>query len=101
MPTVKPTDLMQYLIRLVTPNGGIVLDPFNGSGSTGKAVMWENRERLKNYKYIGIELTPEYLPISRSRIEYAADPNNVIVREEVDEETEEVTKVSYKEVSLF
>lgn len=100
-PTVKPTDLMQYLIRLVTPNGGIVLDPFNGSGSTGKAVMWENRERLKNYKYIGIELTPEYLPISKARIEYAADPNNIIVREEIDEETEEVTKVSYKEVSLF
>ena len=100
-PTVKPTDLMQYLVRLVTPNGGTVLDPFNGSGSTGKAVMWENRERLKNYKYIGIELTPEYLPISRARIEYAADPNNVIVREEVDEKTEEVTKVSYKEVSLF
>lgn len=100
-PTVKPTDLMQYLVRLVTPNGGTVLDPFNGSGSTGKAVMWENRERLKGYKYIGIELTPDYLPISRARIEYAADPNNVIVREEVDEETEEVTKVSYKEVSLF
>ena len=100
-PTVKPTELMQYLIRLVTPAGGTVLDPFNGSGSTGKAVMWENRERLKNYKYVGIELTPEYLPISRARIEYAADPNNVIVKEEVDEETEEVTKVSYKEVSLF
>ena len=100
-PTVKPVDLMEYLIRLVTPNGGTVLDPFNGSGSTGKAVMWENRERLKNYKYVGIELTPEYLPISRARIEYAADPNNVIVREEVDEKTEEVAKVSYKEVSLF
>ena len=56
-PTVKPTDLMQYLIRLVTPNGGTILDPFNGSGSTGKAVMYENKERNKNYKYIGIELT--------------------------------------------
>lgn len=44
-PTVKPTELMQYLVRLVTPNGGTVLDPFNGSGSTGKAVMYENRER--------------------------------------------------------
>lgn len=69
-PTVKPTDLMQYLIRLVTPNGGTVLDPFNGSGSTGKAVMYENKERDKNYKYIGIEITEEYLPIARARIEY-------------------------------
>lgn len=69
-PTVKPTLLMQYLVRLVTPNNGIILDPFNGSGSTGKAVMYENKERNKNYKYIGIELTEEYLPISKARIEY-------------------------------
>ena len=68
-PTVKPTELMQYLVRLVTPNGGTVLDPFNGSGSTGKAVMYENKEKNKNYKYIGIELTEEYLPISKTRIE--------------------------------
>ena len=72
-PTVKPTDLMQYLIRLVTPNGGIVLDPFNSSGSTGKAVMYENKERNKNYKYIGIELTEEYLPIAKARIEYVCN----------------------------
>ena len=72
-PTVKPTELMQYLVRLVTPNGGIILDPFNGSGSTGKAVMYENKERNKNYKYIGIELTEEYLPISKARIEYVCN----------------------------
>ena len=72
-PTVKPTELMQYLIRLVTPNDGTVLDPFNGSGSTGKAVMYENRERGKNYKYIGIELTEEYLPIAKARIEYVGN----------------------------
>ena len=70
-PTVKPVSLCQYLIRLVTPNGGTVLDPFNGSGSTGKAVMYENYERNKGYKYIGIELTKQYLPISKARIEYA------------------------------
>ncbi len=69
-PTVKPTDLMQYLVRLVTPEGGTVLDPFNGSGSTGKAVMYENKDRNKNYKYIGIEMTEEYLPIAKARIEY-------------------------------
>ena len=72
-PTVKPTDLMQYLVRLITPSGGVVLDPFNGSGSTGKAVMYENKERNKNYKYIGIELTEEYLPISKARIEYVCN----------------------------
>ena len=69
-PTVKPTELMQYLVRLVTPNNGTILDPFNGSGSTGKAVMYENKERNKGYKYIGIELTEEYLPIAQARIEY-------------------------------
>lgn len=68
-PTVKPMELMQYLIRLVTPRGGTILDPFNGSGSTGKAVMYENAEKNKEYKYIGIELTEEYLPISKARIE--------------------------------
>ena len=69
--TVKPTSLMQYLVRLVTPKGGTVLDPFNGSGSTGKACMYENADRNANYKYIGIELTEEYLPISKARIEFA------------------------------
>ena len=72
-PTVQPTELMQYLVRLVSPNGAIILDPFNGSGSTGKAVMYENKERNKNYKYIGIELTEEYLPISKARIEYVCN----------------------------
>lgn len=70
-PTVKPTSLMQYLIRLVTPKGGTVLDPFNGSGSTGKGCMYENADRNANYKYIGVELTEEYLPISKARIEFA------------------------------
>lgn len=75
-PTVKPCELMQYLIRLVTPKGGTVLDPFNGSGSTGKAVMYENRERDADYKYIGIELTEEYLPISDARISVIANQNH-------------------------
>ena len=70
-PTVKPTELMQYLVRLVTPKGGIILDPFNGSGSTGKAVMFENRERNADYKYIGVELDNNYVDISNARISYA------------------------------
>ena len=78
-PTVKPTELMQYLVRLVTPSGGTILDPFNGSGSTGKAVMYENREKNKDYKYIGIELTEEYLPIAKARIEY---PMTCVIKED-------------------
>ena len=69
-PTVKPTNLMQYLVRLATPKGAIILDPFMGSGSTGKAVMYENKERNKNYKFIGIELEPEYLNISKARLDF-------------------------------
>lgn len=70
-PTCKPVGLMKYLIRLVTPKGGIVMDCFNGSGSTGKAVMSENYDRGADYEYIGIELTDEYLPIAKARIEHA------------------------------
>ena len=64
-PTVKPTALMQYLIRLVTPEGGVVLDPFAGSGSTGKAAILEGK------RFIGIELTAEYLPIIEGRLKHA------------------------------
>ena len=81
-PTVKPTDLMQYLVRLVTPRGGTVLDPFNGSGSTGKACMFENKDRDAKYKYIGIELTPEYLPIAEARIKFAAGYTDEITEEQ-------------------
>lgn len=66
---------MQYLIRLVTPNGGTILDPFNGSGSTGKAVMYENKDNNKDYKYIGIELDEDYLKISQARIDFAIKSN--------------------------
>ena len=64
-PTVKPTDLMAYLVRLVTPPSGLVLDPFMGSGSTGKAAMREG------FRFIGCEMSPEYLEIARARIESA------------------------------
>jgi DNA modification methylase len=64
-PTVKPTDLMRYLCRLVTPPGGVVLDPFMGSGSTGKAAM------LEGFQFIGCEMSPEYFEIAKARIEAA------------------------------
>lgn len=70
-PTVKPVELMQYLVRLVSPKGATILDPFMGSGSTGKAVMFENRERDANYKFIGIDLEKEYCEIAKARIDYA------------------------------
>lgn len=70
-PTVKPTTLMQWLIRLVAPKGAVILDPFMGSGSTGKAVMYDNKERNANYDFIGIEMNPEYCEIAKARINYA------------------------------
>ena len=61
-PTVKPTDLMRYLCRLVTPPGGTVLDPFMGSGTTGKAAA------LEGFKFVGIEREAEYVEIAEARI---------------------------------
>ena len=69
-PTVKPTELMQYLVRLVSPKGATILDPFMGSGSTGKAVAYENKERNANYNFIGIELSQEYCDIAEARIKF-------------------------------
>ena len=63
-PTVKPTDLMRYLCRLVTPPGGVVLDPFMGSGSTGKAAVQEG------FRFIGVEKDPDYLRIAKARIDF-------------------------------
>jgi len=64
-PTVKPTDLMRYLCRLVTPSGGLVLDPFVGSGSTGRGAA------LEGFAFIGIEREAEYVEIARARIDAA------------------------------
>lgn len=64
-PTVKPTMLMQYLCRLITPKGGVVLDPFMGSGSTGKAAM------IEGFNFIGCELSQEYYDIAEARIQAA------------------------------
>jgi site-specific DNA-methyltransferase (adenine-specific) len=64
-PTVKPTDLMRYLCRLVTPPSGTVLDPFMGSGSTGKAAM------LEGFAFVGIEREAEYIDIAKARIQSA------------------------------
>lgn len=63
--TVKPTDLMRYLCKLVTPPNGLILDPFMGSGSTGKAAI------LEGFRFKGIEINPEYAEIAEKRINYA------------------------------
>ena len=85
-PTVKPTDLMLYLIRMVTPKGGTTLDPFMGSGSTGKAAV------RGGFDFVGIEREKEYMEIATARIQYEIDnPYN-----EEKEERVEVNKNSQK-----
>lgn len=63
-PTVKPTDLMRYLCKMITPPGGTILDPFMGSGSTGKAALYEG------FNFIGIEKEAEYCAIAKARMDY-------------------------------
>ena len=69
-PTVKPLDLMKYLCRLITPPNGVILDPYMGSGSTGKAAM------LEGFRFIGIERDEKYFAICRERI-HAAYVNSI------------------------
>jgi DNA modification methylase len=81
-PTVKPTSLMRYLIKLVTPPNGTVLDPFTGSGSTGKAAI------LEGFNFVGIELTEDYLPIIKGRLEHAEATLNADATEQEQEQKE-------------
>lgn len=75
-PTVKPTELMAYLLRLVTPPGGKALDPFMGSGSTGKAAM------LEGFNFIGIEQDAAYMAIAKARIAHATTKKQLQQKEE-------------------
>jgi site-specific DNA-methyltransferase (adenine-specific) len=84
-PTVKPTSLMEYLIKLVTPPNGTVLDPFTGSGSTGKAAI------LQGFDFIGIEMTEEYLPIIEGRLKHA----EAIVAERIKETSNKQSEVLF------
>jgi len=65
-PTVKPLELMRYLVRMVTPKGGTVLDPFTGSGSTGCAAV------LEGCDFVGMDIAPKYVEIAQKRIAYYA-----------------------------
>ena len=83
-PTVKPLALMRYLVRMVTPPGGVVLDPFMGSGSTGCAAVREG------FHFVGIDLTPEYVAIAQKRIDWhaATSPLDSMATMELDIEQE-------------
>ena len=100
-PTVKPVSLMQYLVRLVSPKGSVILDPFMGSGSTGKGVAYENNDRNANYSFIGIELQTEYFEIAKQRIDFAEGDN--IPLEEPEKETKDpsIKDDSIKRKRLF
>lgn len=84
-PTVKPIDLMRYLVRLVTPKGGLCLDPFMGSGTTAIAC------KLEGFNYIGCELEKDYLDIANARVE------NAVVYENKELDTKTVLAESEKE----
>ena len=91
-PTVKPVALMRYLVRLITPPNGIVLDPFNGSGTTGIAC------KLEGMNYVGLELDAEYCKIAQARID-----NFVWEDEEVEftDEQNDTTKSNDSQLNLF
>lgn len=86
-PTVKPIDLMRYLVRLVTPKGGVCLDPFLGSGTTAVAC------KVEKFDYIGIELIPEYAEIAQARVDAVKDyeatlDTKTIIKESIKEDKE-------------
>jgi len=83
-PTVKPTELMRYLVKLITPPGGTVLDPFTGSGSTGKAAI------LEGFDFIGIELTEDYWPIIEGRLKHAEAKVAERIKETSDQKQEKL-----------
>lgn len=87
-PTVKPIDLMRYLVRLVTPKNGICLDPYLGSGTTAIAC------EMEKFSWIGIELMPEYAEIAKARIGAVKDyeatlDTKTIIKESIKEDKEE------------
>ena len=86
-PTVKPIDLMRYLVRLVTPKNGICLDPYLGSGTTAIAC------EMEKFSWIGIELMPEYAEIAKARIGAVKDyeatlDTKTIIKESIKEDKE-------------
>jgi len=87
-PTVKPVKLMQYLVRMVTPPNGIVLDPFCGSGTTGIAC------KLEGLNFVGIDITPEYCEIADARIKNFVEEEDEKLKMIDDEEDSKWTQLS-------
>lgn len=95
-PTVKPTELMRYLCRLVTPPNGLILDPFTGSGSTGRGAV------LEGFRFLGLELNEEYVEISRARIIAAqVAPSKKTSREKAPKTAPSVPPPSLQPLPLF
>lgn len=96
-PTCKPTALMRYLCRLVTPVGGLVYDPFSGSGSTGKAAI------LEGFEFVGSELDAGYADIANARLKHALENKERLADEYVLEHVEKVMpkKSGYADSGYF
>ena len=95
-PTVKPIELMRWLVRLVTPPGGLVLDPFTGSGTTGCAAM------LEGFRFVGLEREPEYAAIARARIAWWAEhPDGMQLVERLEAERERKAIADSGQLGLF
>jgi site-specific DNA-methyltransferase (adenine-specific) len=93
-PTVKPVKLMQYLVRLVTPPNGIVLDPFCGSGTTGIAC------KLEGFQFVGMEQDPEYAKIAEGRIKNYKEEKEEPLQETKQEDGKYKVK-KYIQANLF
>ncbi len=98
-PTVKPIKLMQYLVRMITPPNGIVLDPFAGSGTTGIAC------KIDGFNFVGLELSEEYTEIANSRIESFKEEKvfigETIIYKTRNKEEEEEEEDENHQLSLF
>jgi DNA modification methylase len=94
-PCVKPVSLMRYLCRLVTPPNGTILDPFMGSGSTGKAAM------LEGFNFIGIDTEIEYVEIAARRIEHACEKVGIVVDQPMMFDTKRETVDKPKQMMLL
>jgi site-specific DNA-methyltransferase (adenine-specific) len=95
-PTVKPVELMRWLIRLVTPPGGTVLDPFTGSGTTGCAAV------LEGFRFVGVEREAEYHAIATARIAWwAAHPDGMALVQRLEHEAEAKARADAGQLGLF
>lgn len=89
-PTLKPVKLMQYLVRMVTPPGGICVDPFAGSGTTGIAC------KLEGFEFVGIDQEEDFCKIAEARIESWTDDLEVMVEREVKEAKKDKTQLGFE-----